>query len=389
MAFLSHAPLPGRAAGRAPPRNPTRAASAPPPAPVPLLLRAARGEKVERPPVWLMRQAGRYMSEFRKYSDLHPFRHRSETPSIATALSLQPYHAFSTDAVIMFSDILTPLPAIGRQFDIVRGRGPRILRPIRAGEQVEEVLRATFDPHADLPFVAEVLANLRCQLEGSDAALLGFVGAPFTLAAYLIEGKAVKNLAQVKRFMYSHDSEASEGHLQQLLSKLTQVISEYCVFQIDAGAQAVQIFDSWAHHLSPSQYARFALPYARAVAEKVKRERPEAPLIFFANGSAGKLDDIARAMASVVDVIALDWSVDMRDARRIFGNDVVLQGNIDPSILLVGSHHHIRQSVMHTIRKAEGGGLILNLGHGVIKETPEASVKVFVEAVRNLSPLAL
>lgn len=329
-----------------------------------------------------MRQAGRYMADFRVYSDQFPFRHRSETPDIAFALSMQPYRAFATDAVIMFSDILTPLPALSIEFDIIPGKGPVITSPIRTPPAAAAFATAQFDPEANLPFVAELLERLRDELIDQPAALIGFVGAPFTLAAYAIEGAAAKNLVVTKALMYSGPTQ--ERVLLSVLDKLADVVGQYAVFQVDHGAQVVQLFDSWAHHLSPDQYEQYALPYAKRAAEYVKKMRPETPLIFFANGSGGKLEMIQRELAHVVDVISIDWSVSMSDARRRLGPDTVLQGNVDPSILATGNPEAIREAVRETVRQADGP-LILNLGHGVIKETPEEAVAVFCDAAKSMT----
>lgn len=351
----------------------------------PLLIRVARKQPVDRPPVWLMRQAGRYMAAFRNYSDVHPFRHRSESPHIATELSLQPYRAFGTDAIIMFSDILTPLPALGINFDVISGSGPRIDKPIRDVERMAMQLETVFDPQGELPFISDILGDLRAHLASDpETALLGFVAAPFTLASYIIEGHAVKNLLHVKQFMYGDEGGHGATSLHALLDYLAEALARYAIYQIDCGAQAVQLFDSWAHHLSPEQYAQFALPYAAKAASIIKEQRPDSPIIFFANGSAGKLYDIGRQMCPVADVIGLDWSVRMSDARRIFGDDVVLQGNVDPTVLAVGTEKQIRQEVRNTFEQG-GRNLIINLGHGVIKQTPESAVATFVDEVKSLS----
>lgn len=363
------------------------AVSATPTPSEPLLIRTARRQPVSRPPVWLMRQAGRYMAAFRQYSDHHPFRHRSESPSIAIELSLQPYRAFGTDAVIMFSDILTPLPALGVDFDVISGKGPAFPDPIRTTQHVRSLINAPFNPQKSLPFISEILTSLRDTLskENPDVALLGFVGAPFTLAAYMIEGRPVKNLGHVKSMMYADNGGMDKKSLHAILDRLSHSVAEYAIYQIDCGAQAIQLFDSWAHHLSPDQYIEFALPYAAKVARLIRDSRPDAVIIFFANGSGGKLHDIADGIAPLVDVIGIDWGVRMSDARKVFGDNVVLQGNVDPSILTCGSESQIRTSVRSTVEQAGGKNLILNLGHGVIKETPENSVAHFVDEVKQLA----
>eukprot|EP00238_Polyblepharides_amylifera_P002909 CAMPEP_0196586160 /NCGR_PEP_ID=MMETSP1081-20130531/53349_1 /TAXON_ID=36882 /ORGANISM="Pyramimonas amylifera, Strain CCMP720" /LENGTH=355 /DNA_ID=CAMNT_0041907943 /DNA_START=153 /DNA_END=1220 /DNA_ORIENTATION=+ len=338
----------------------------------PILLRAARGEDVERPPVWLMRQAGRYMAEFRKYSEVIPFRERSETSDIAIELSLQPWRAFQPDGVIMFSDILTPLPAIGVEFDVIRGKGPRIENPLRSHEALA-ALKPMEDIESRCPFLRPILSGLREEV-GDASTVLGFVGSPWTLAAYAIEGKADRHCQQTK-MMLLRDPQLLHG----ILDHLTEAIAEYACYQIDCGAQVVQLFDSWAHHLSPEQASEFSLPYAQRVIDLVKAKHPETPLIFHANGGTGKLDRIKNEITA--DVIGLDWSCDMRDARAIFGKDQMLQGNIDPMILF-GSEEDIQNAVRKCVSEA-GRNHILGVGHGVVQGTPEESVGIFCEAARQ------
>lgn len=343
-----------------------------------LLLRVAAGLPVDRPPVWLMRQAGRYMAAFRAYSDKYPFRLRSETPDIAIELSLQPYRAYGMDATIMFSDILTPLPALGVEFDVVPGKGPVIASPLRDAAAVAAVMAEPLEPSEKLPFVGETLRALRRELEAQPTAVMGFVGAPFTLAAYAVEGRADKHLKVTKGMMSSTDGRAI---LHDLLAKLATSIGEYAVHQVDAGAHAVQLFDSWAHHLSPADYRVWALPYARTVAEAVRAAHPGVPVFFFANGSAGKLEDIAAVLGDVVDVVSLDWAVGMAAGRERLGRGLVAQGNSDPMVLYAGDDAAVRAEVYATCAAA-GRGHILNLGHGVMQGTPEAAVGVYCDAAR-------
>lgn len=338
----------------------------------PLLLRVARGEEAERTPVWLMRQAGRYMSEFRQYSDRIPFRERSETSSIAIELSLQPWRAFKPDGVIMFSDILTPLPALGIEFDVIKGKGPLIQSPIRSMDAVRS-LTPLEDPEAKLPFVAETLKALRQEVDGKST-LLGFIGTPWTLAAYSIEGKAERNCKSTKTIMMNQPA-----MLHALLDHLTEALADYVVYQIDSGAQVVQLFDSWAHHLSPEQFEEYSLPYAERVMASVRQRRPGIPLIFHANGGAGKHDLLARSTA---DVIGLDWECSMASARRSIGSHRTLQGNVDPMVLF-GDEKCITDAVERCLRKAGSQKHILNVGHGVIEGTPEESVGIFCDLARR------
>jgi uroporphyrinogen decarboxylase len=342
----------------------------------PLLLRAARGEVLERPPVWMMRQAGRYMKAYRDIRDKYPsFRERSEIPEVAIEISLQPWKAFQPDGVIMFSDIVTPLPGLGIEMDIAEGKGPIISSPIRTQKQVDELL--SLEPEASLPFIKTILQSLRAEV-GNKSTVLGFVGAPWTLAAYAVEGKGSKTYANIKGMAFSDPTV-----LHQLLSKLADAIATYVCYQIDCGAQAVQMFDSWAGQLSPQDYETFALPYQQQVFRKVKQTHPDTPLILLVSGSAGLLERMALAGA---DIVTVDWAVDMAEARQRLGREIKVQGNLDPGVLF-GSQKFIRDRILDTIRKAGNQGHILNLGHGVLVGTPEDNVRYFFETAKQADQL--
>lgn len=343
---------------------------------VPYLLRATRGESLPRPPVWMMRQAGRYMKVYRDLRQKYPsFRDRSEKAELAIEISLQPFRAFQPDGVILFSDILTPLPGMGINFEIVESKGPIIDPPIRSLAQVEEI--HPLQPEESLPFIKEILQTLRQEV-GNKAAVLGFVGAPWTLAAYAIEGKSSKDYRFIKSMAFSEPT-----MLHQFLGKLADSIAVYVRYQIDCGAQVVQMFDSWAGQLSPQDYETFALPYQRRVVEQVKATHPETPLILYINGSAGLLE---RMPSCGVDFVSVDWTVDMAEARRRLGPNVGVQGNIDPCALF-GSHDFIKSRVLETIRKAGDRSHILNLGHGVLQQTPEENVAFFFETAKQADKL--
>ncbi len=342
----------------------------------PLLLRAARGEVLERPPVWMMRQAGRYMKVYRDLREKYPgFRERSENPEIAIEISLQPWRAFQPDGVIMFSDILTPLPGIGIDFDIVESKGPLFENPIRTQEQIDRL--NPLDPEKSLPFIKTILQSLRSEI-GNKSTLLGFVGAPWTLAAYAIEGKSSKNYSIIKGMAFKEPA-----MLHQFLSKIADAIATYVRYQIDCGAQVVQMFDSWAGQLSPQDYETFALPYQQQVVRQVKETHPDTPLILYISGSAGVLERMGK---SGVDIISVDWTVDMAEARQRLGQEMKVQGNIDPGVLF-GSHDFIRDRIIDTIRKAGNRGHILNLGHGVLVGTPEDNVRFFFETAKQADQL--
>lgn len=343
---------------------------------IPYLLRATRGEKLDRPPVWMMRQAGRYMKVYRDLREKYPsFRERSENTELAIEISMQPFRAFQPDGVILFSDILTPLPGMGIPFDIVESKGPIIDPPIRSLEQIEQV--HPLNPESDLPFIREILQELRQQV-GNKAAVLGFVGAPWTLAAYAIEGKSSKDYKIIKSMAFSEPA-----MLHKLLGKIADSIADYVRYQIDSGAQVVQMFDSWAGHLSPQDYDTFALPYHQRVVEQVKSTHPDTPLILYISGSAGLLERMAK---SGVDMVSVDWTVDMAEARQRLGPNVGVQGNIDPCVLF-GSQNLIRDRIIETISKAGNKGHILNLGHGILPGTPEENAAFFFETAKKADQL--
>jgi uroporphyrinogen decarboxylase len=343
---------------------------------LPLLLRAARGEPVERPPVWMMRQAGRYMKVYRDLRDRHPgFRERSENPDLSYEISMQPFHAFRPDGVILFSDILTPLPGMGIDFDIVESKGPLIEPAIRTQEQVDGL--QPLNPEASLPFVGEVLSRLR-QDVGNQATVLGFVGAPWTLAAYAVEGKSSKTYAVIKAMAFREPA-----LLHQLLAHLADSIATYVRYQIDSGAQVVQLFDSWAGQLSPMDYDVFAAPYQKRVIDQVKATHPDTPLILYISGSAGVLERMGR---TGIDIISLDWTVDMADGCARLPAHLGVQGNVDPG-LLFGTPEAIRERILDTVRKARGRRHILNLGHGILPGTPEENARVFFETGKAIPEL--
>ncbi len=342
----------------------------------PYLLRAARGEILDRPPVWMMRQAGRYMKVYRDLRDKYTsFRERSENPELAIEISLQPYRAFKPDGVILFSDILTPLPGIGIPFDIIESRGPVIEPPIRSMEQINNL--HPIEPEASMPFIRQILQTLRQEV-GNEATVLGFVGSPWTLAAYAIEGKSSKDYATIKRMAFSEPA-----MLHAFLGKIADAIAAYACYQIESGAQIIQLFDSWAGQLSPIDYDVFALPYQQRVIRQVKAAHPDTPLILYINGSAGILERMGQ---SGVDIVSVDWTVDMAEARRRLGPDIGVQGNVDPCALF-GSKEFIRDRILDTIRKAGKHKHILNLGHGILPSTPEENAAYFFEVGKQSDQL--
>ena len=345
-----------------------------------ILVRAARGETVERTPVWLMRQAGRYMAAFREYSTKYEFRQRSETPAMATELSKQCHRAYGMDGIIMFSDILTPLPILGIDFDVVRGTGPVISTEIRTEADVDalgDATAASFDEK--LPFIREILGDLSKEAEEANTSLIGFVGAPFTLAAYTIQGKSSKDCLDTKKMMMAAERGDDEA-INKFLDKLANMIGLYGCHQIECGAQVIQVFESWAHQLNPDLFEKYAKPASQKAIKIMKEKHPDVPVIYFANGGSAYLEK-QRDMGC--DMIAVDWSIDMAEARRILGPDVPVSGNIDPTILF-GSKEQIEQAVRDCIDRAGGPGKhLLNLGHGVMQGTPEEAVGWLVDECKR------
>lgn len=304
----------------APRRAPCAGASVAMAASDPLLLRAARGEPVERPPVWMMRQAGRHMKVYRDLVEKYPtFRQRSEIAEVSTQISLQPWEAYKTDGVILFSDILTPLPGMGIEFDILEKAGPKIRKPVRTAADIDAM--HLMDPDAACPFVRQTLGDLRREV-GDRAAVLGFIGAPYTMATYVVEGASSASYLEIKKMGLNEPA-----MLHALLTKLADNLAEYACFQIDSGAQVLQMFDSWAGNLSPLDYDTFAHPYQQRVISKVKARHPEVPFITYIAKSAALLERMA---GNGGDIVSVDWTVHMADARRRMGNVGVQVGGRPP-----------------------------------------------------------
>ncbi|CAK9151706.1 unnamed protein product [Ilex paraguariensis] len=320
----------------------------------------------------MMRQAGRYMAVYRKLAEKYPsFRERSETTDLIVEISLQPWEAFNPDGVIIFSDILTPLAAFGIPFDIEEVRGPVIHAPIRS----EEGLKALHPIDLEkLHFVGESLRILRHEV-GERAAVLGFVGAPWTIATYIVEGCTTRTYTTIKSICHT-----APHVLRALLSHLVQAISEYIVFQVESGAHCIQIFDSWGGQLPPDMWERWSKPYIVEIVSIVRKKCPKTPLVLYINGNGGLLE---RMKETGVDVIGLDWTVDMEDAKKQLGNDISVQGNVDPAYLF-SPLPALTDEIERVVKCAGPRGHILNLGHGVLVGTPEEAVAHFFDIARNL-----
>jgi uroporphyrinogen decarboxylase len=346
------------------------------------LIRACRRQEVDRAPVWMMRQAGRYMPEYRALRAKYDFMTMCKTPELAAEVSMQPYEILGVDAVIMFSDILVPVEAMGMKLDIVESKGPVLEDPIRAEAQVEKLIVP--DPVETMPFVMETIRLLRKRLDAS-APLIGFAGAPFTLASYMVEGGGTRNYAEIKRMMYREPMT-----IHRLLDKLADTIILYINAQIEAGAQVVQLFDTWAGELSAADYEEFALPYERKVFERIHPDpsgrassgrgaaASGVPAILYVNGCSHILEKMAESGA---DVLSIDWRIDLAEARRRVGDQVALQGNLDPCELL-GTPETIAESVKEILKKGGGLGHVMNLGHGILPMVPVENARAFIETAK-------
>jgi len=331
------------------------------------LLDACFGRPVDRPPVWMMRQAGRYLPEYREVRRGVSFWELCRSTELAAEVSLQPFRRFHPDGVIFFSDILVPVAAMGVRVEFTDG-GPHLPQPIRAADDVARL--HTFDPAHEIGFTGKILGNLRSAV-GAHAAVLGFTGAPWTLASYLIEGGGSKSFAAIKEMMWREP-----GTLERLTDLLADVVGEVLSFQIESGAQAVQLFDTWAGELGVEDYRRFALPAVQRAIAGIRRKG--APVILYVNGCGHLLEAMAESGA---DVLSIDWRVPIADARRRVPARA-LQGNLDPALLL-GTPGEVSRRTRAMIAATGGKGHIVNLGHGILPSARIECVEAFFAAARD------
>lgn len=330
-----------------------------------LFLRAARGEATHRPPVWLMRQAGRYLPEYRDLRSEYSFLEAIKTPAVAEEITLQPYERFDVDGVVMFSDILTVLEPLGFDYHLESGVGPVIENPV---EGPADARRQVGDVREQTGYVADLLDRLSDRV--TDAAVIGFAGGPFTLASYAVEGGPSRSKMAIRRFRVEHPDA-----FESLLETFAEAVVEYVTTQVEHGADVVQLFDTYAGMLGPDAYRELLLPLHQAIFDAV-----EVPTIVFARNMGGRLDLLADSGA---DVVGLDWTVSMGDARTVLGETPV-QGNLDPAALF-GGDGYVRTQTEAVIEAAGPEGHVLNLGHGVNRQTPISAVETFVETATNWS----
>lgn len=340
-------------------------------------LRALLRQPVEYTPVWLMRQAGRYLSEYNETrARAGDFLTLCKTPALATEVTLQPLERFPLDAAILFSDILTIPDAMGLGLYFAQGEGPMFERPLR-DEVAINALKVP-NPDTDLRYVMDAVSEIRKALENR-VPLIGFSGSPFTLACYMVEGRGGTDFREIKTMLYK-----SPELLHRILDKNAQAVTAYLNAQIESGAQAVMIFDTWGGALSHAAYREFSLHYMHQIVEGLKREHDGArvPSIVFTKGGGLWLEQIADIGC---DAVGLDWTIDIGDARRRVGDRVALQGNLDPSVLF-SSPEVITQEVEKILASfGSGNGHVFNLGHGISQFTPPENAAVLVEAVHSLS----
>jgi uroporphyrinogen decarboxylase len=332
-------------------------------------LKACRREPVDTTPVWFMRQAGRYMAEYRSLRERHSLLEICREPDLATEVTLQPVRRIDVDAAILFSDLLLPLEPMGLPFDFVKGEGPQIERPIGGPEDIDKL--RVFEPRDALGHVLAAIRQIQQELSGV-VPLIGFAGAPFTLASYAIEGGHSNNFAKTKALMYGHPDA-----WHRLLDKFSTVVAEYLVAQIEAGVDAVQVFDSWVGTLNAADYREFALPHTqrifRAVAGKV-------PTIHFGTGTSTILEELCEAGG---DVIGVDWRIPLDQAWDRIGRERAVQGNLDPTLLL-GPTSRMFEQTDEVLRRVSGrAGHIFNLGHGILPSTPVEHVQMLAQYVHS------
>jgi uroporphyrinogen decarboxylase len=333
-----------------------------------LLLRALRKEKVERPPVWMMRQAGRYLPDYIKLRQKYDFFTRVQTPELACEITLQPIDQVGVDAAIIFSDILVIPQAMGLEVLLEEGKGPMLPKTIQTQADIDAL--TTGNAQESLDYVYKALSLTKRALNGR-VPLIGFAGAPWTILCYMIEGKGSKTWDKAKQFAYTKPLQA-----KQLLQKITDITIDYLKLQVKAGADTVQVFDSWAGSLSPADFKTFSQPYLLQIADALK---DHAPVILFPKGSWYALKDLSESSAAG---IGIDWCVDPVTARQLTANKITLQGNFDPAKLLAPVPE-IKKAVKEMIDAFGAHQYIANLGHGIMPNVPVDHAKAFVDAVKE------
>jgi uroporphyrinogen decarboxylase len=335
-------------------------------------LRACLRQEVDRTPIWIMRQAGRYLPDYRKVRAKTDFLTLCKTPELATEVTLQPIDIIGVDAAIIFSDILVIPEAMGMKLEIEEGRGPVFENRIKSINDFNKLNRN--NPTSKLKYVMDALRLTKNELK-NQVPLIGFSGSPFTLLTYMVEGKGTKTFSKIKGLIYSKPEEA-----HKMLSVLSDVIAEYLSEKIEAGADALQLFDTWGGILSKKEYLEFSLPYMEKIISQIKREKE--PVIVFSKGAFHSISEMAKSGA---DVLGLDWTMDIGEIRKKVGKKVALQGNLDPTVLYAPGDV-IRQKASEVLESfGEGNGHIFNLGHGILPDINPENAKLLVKFVKTQS----
>lgn len=337
-----------------------------------LFIRACKKEQTERTPIWVMRQAGRYLPEYRAVRDKFDFLTMCKTPELAAEVTIQPVDIIGVDAAIIFSDILVIPEAMGMKLEMIESKGPKLYNPIRNIDDIKSLKR--IDPFKELKYVLDAVALTNKQLNGK-VPLIGFAGSPWTLMTYMVEGGGSKNFSEIKKFIYNQPEAA-----HKLLNLLTDSIADYLSAKIESGADAIQIFDTWGGILSPDDFLEFSLQYITKVISKIKRN--EEPIIVFAKGVHYKMTELADCGANV---IGLDWTMSLRETRKIIGDKVALQGNLDPTVLYAPKEKIKEEAVKILKSFGKGSGHIFNLGHGILPDVNPENLKYLVEVVKKES----
>jgi uroporphyrinogen decarboxylase len=333
-------------------------------------LEACRGKKVRRTPVWIMRQAGRYQPEYRALRKKHTFMELCKRPELATQVTLLPVEQLGVDAAILFSDILIPVEAMGVPVEFTEAKGPVLAKPVRTARDVARL--AVPDPQETMPFVMEAVRMIRQGL-GGKVPLIGFSGAPWTLASYMVEGGGSKSYVGIKQMMFQEPA-----LYRALMQKITATVEKYLLAQVEAGAEAVQLFDSWAGALSPRDYRTLAAPWSARIIKRLKKTG--VPVIHFVYDGGGVLEQVRDTGA---DVVGLDWRVDIDVARKRLGKKVAVQGNLDPCSLFL-PERELRARVREVLTaNAKLPGHVFNLGHGILPQCSVAAAQVLVDEVHK------
>ncbi len=337
-----------------------------------LFLRACKRQDVERTPIWIMRQAGRYLPEYRAVRAKADFLTMCKTPELAAEVTIQPVDIIGVDAAILFSDILVIPEAMGMHLEMNEGKGPVFPNPIRTNDDAKKL--KSIDPGKELKYVLDAVILTKKNLDNR-VPLIGFSGSPWTLLTYMVEGKGSKNFSEVKKLIYNNPKLA-----HSVLDQLANTVADYLSAKIEAGCNAVQIFDTWGGILSPRDFEEFSLRYVEKIISQIRRI--DEPIIFFAKGVHYKLDQMASVGA---DVLGLDWTMDLGEVRNLVGNKVALQGNMDPTVLYANKDY-IREETKRVLASfGKGNGHVFNLGHGILPDIDPENVKAFVQFVKEES----